>query len=54
MKLLIILLSSFCVGMMVALIIRKKKYYHGPNARKFCEKVYKKGDRYIKYGIQLL
>jgi len=56
MNLLIILISSFCVGMIVGIIIKQKNYYHGPNARKVCSKVYwsKKNKKCIKFGIQLV
>ena len=52
----IILLSSFSVGMILALIIRPKQYYHGPNAKKFCKRIYydKKNNRCIKFGIIII
>ncbi len=52
----IIFLSSFSVGMIVGLIIRYKKYYHGPNAENFCKKIYynRKNHKCMKYGIKII
>jgi hypothetical protein len=44
------------VGMMVALIVREDKVYHGPNAKKVCKKVYKNRitGKCIKLGVRIV
>lgn len=36
----IIILLSIAIGMMLGIIFFSKLVYHGPNAKKFCQKIY--------------
>jgi hypothetical protein len=53
-NLIIIILSSIVVGMIIGLIIKEKDHYHGPNAKKQCNKIYynKKTGKCIKFHIR--
>lgn len=52
----IIFLSSFSVGMIVGLIVRRPIEYHGPNAKKFCSQTYydSKTDQCIRFGVRIV
>lgn len=52
----IILLASLSVGMIIGLIVRPRTYYHGPNANKFCKKIFYDTTchKCIKFGITIV
>ena len=55
-KILIIVLISVLVGIIIGIITTKNIKYHGPNAIKFCDRIYysKNDDKYFKFKIQPL